>query len=221
MKILVKDVNKRYIQGEKEIMALQNINLDIRENCFSVIVGPSGCGKSTLLRILAALDYPTSGDVYYDETNICQISDARRSALRRQKIGMVYQDFGLLPTFTAMENICTPALMDGKKPDKAYIMKICQILGIEHRLHHLPHEMSGGEQQRTAVARALVNKPAIVLADEPTGNLDKTSAQELIALLLQMKQEFHQTLLMVTHDMTIADQADVKICMDNGMLCHS
>ena len=221
MKILVKDVNKRYIQGEKEIMALQNINLDIRENCFSVIVGPSGCGKSTLLRILAALDYPTSGDVYYDETNICQISDARRSALRRQKIGMVYQDFGLLPTFTAMENICTPALMDGKKPDMAYIMKICQILGIEHRLHHLPHEMSGGEQQRTAVARALVNKPAIVLADEPTGNLDKTSAQELIALLLQMKQEFHQTLLMVTHDMTIADQADVKICMDNGMLCHS
>lgn len=221
MKILVKDVNKRYIQGEKEIMALQNINLNIRENCFSVIVGPSGCGKSTLLRILAALDYPTSGDVYYDETNICQISDARRSALRRQKIGMVYQDFGLLPTFTAMENICTPALMDGKKPDMAYIMKICQILGIEHRLHHLPHEMSGGEQQRTAVARALVNKPAIVLADEPTGNLDKTSAQELIALLLQMKQEFHQTLLMVTHDMTIADQADVKICMDNGMLCHS
>lgn len=221
MKILVKDVNKRYIQGEKEIMALQNINLDIRENCFSVIVGPSGCGKSTLLRILAALDYPTSGDVYYDETNICQISDVRRSALRRQKIGMVYQDFGLLPTFTAMENICTPALMDGKKPDMAYIMKICQILGIEHRLHHLPHEMSGGEQQRTAVARALVNKPAIVLADEPTGNLDKTSAQELIALLLQMKQEFHQTLLMVTHDMTIADQADVKICMDNGMLCHS
>ena len=221
MKILVKDVNKRYIQGEKEIMALQNINLDIRENCFSVIVGPSGCGKSTLLRILAALDYPTSGDVYYDETNICQISDVRRSALRRQKIGMVYQDFGLLPTFTAMENICTPALMDGKKPDMAYIMKICQILGIEHRLHHLPHEMSGGEQQRTAVARALVNKPAIVLADEPTGNLDKTSAQELIALLLQMKQEFHQTLLMVTHDMTIADQADVKICMDNGMLCLS
>ena len=221
MKILVKDVNKRYIQGEKEIMALQNINLDIRENCFSVIVGPSGCGKSTLLRILAALDYPTSGDVYYDETNICQISDARRSALRRQKIGMVYQDFGLLPTFTAMENICTPALMDGKKPDMAYIMKICQILGIEHRLHHLPHEMSGGEQQRTAVARALVNKPAIVLADEPTGNLDKTSAQELIALLMQMKQEFHQTLLMVTHDMTIADQADVKICMDNGLLCHS
>lgn len=221
MKILVKDVNKRYIQGEKEIMALQNINLNIRENCFSVIVGPSGCGKSTLLRILAALDYPTSGDVYYDETNICQISDARRSALRRQKIGMVYQDFGLLPTFTAMENICTPALMDGKKPDMAYIMKICQILGIEHRLHHLPHEMSGGEQQRTAVARALVNKPAIVLADEPTGNLDKTSAQELIALLMQMKQEFHQTLLMVTHDMTIADQADVKICMDNGMLCHS
>ncbi|MBR5221557.1 MAG: ABC transporter ATP-binding protein [Clostridia bacterium] len=221
MKILVKDVNKRYIQGEKEIMALQNINLDIRENCFSVIVGPSGCGKSTLLRILAALDYPTSGDVYYDETNICQISDVRRSALRRQKIGMVYQDFGLLPTFTAMENICTPALMDGKKPDMAYIMKICQILGIEHRLHHLPHEMSGGEQQRTAVARALVNKPAIVLADEPTGNLDKTSAQELIALLMQMKQEFHQTLLMVTHDMTIADQADVKICMDNGMLCHS
>ena len=221
MKILVKDVNKRYIQAEKEIMALQNINLDIRENCFSVIVGPSGCGKSTLLRILAALDFPTSGDVYYDETNICQISDARRSAIRRQKIGMVYQDFGLLPTFTAMENICTPALMDGKKPDMAYIMKICQILGIEHRLHHLPHEMSGGEQQRTAVARALVNKPAIVLADEPTGNLDKTSAQELIALLMQMKQEFHQTLLMVTHDMTIADQADVKICMDNGMLCHS
>ncbi len=218
MKICAENVSKVYIQGDKKILALNHISIDIRENCFSVIVGPSGCGKSTLLRTLAALELPTEGAVYYDDTDIYQLTETKRSALRRKKIGVVYQDYSLLPTFTALENICTPALMDGQKPDMEYIMRICRTLGIEDRLHHIPSEMSGGEQQRTAVARALVNKPAILLADEPTGNLDKASAHELLELLLLTKREFNQTLLMVTHDPEIAACADVQIHMDNGMI---
>ncbi len=218
MKICAKDVSRVYIQGEKEILALDHVSIDIPENCFSVIVGPSGCGKSTLLRTLAALEKPTHGTVTYGDADVYQLSETKRAALRRKNIGVVYQDYSLLPTFTALENICTPALMDGQRPDMDYILRLCRTLGIEDRLHHIPSEMSGGEQQRTAVARALVNKPAILLADEPTGNLDKASARELLELLLLTKREFHQTLLMVTHDPEIAACADVQIHMDNGRI---
>lgn len=216
MKVYAKDISRVYMQGEKEILALNKISIAIPENCFSVIVGPSGCGKSTLLRTLAALDTPTAGEVFWDDTDVYRLSESKRAALRRKNIGVVYQDYSLLPTFTALENICTPALMDGRRPDMDYILHLCRTLGIDDRLHHVPSEMSGGEQQRTAVARALVNKPSILFADEPTGNLDKASARELLDLLLLTKREFHQTLLMVTHDPEIAACADVQIRMDNG-----
>ncbi len=218
MKLCAKDVSRVYLQGDKEILALNEVNLTVPKDCFSVIVGPSGCGKSTLLRTLAALEMPTQGSVFYDDTDVYRLSETKRSAYRRKKIGVVYQDYSLLPTLTALENICTPALMDGRRPDMAYIMHLCRTLGIEDRLHHIPSEMSGGEQQRTAVARALVNQPEILFADEPTGNLDKASAQELLQLLLLTKREFHQTLLMVTHDPEIAACADVQIRMDNGRI---
>jgi len=218
MKIEAASLTKIYVQGEKKIYALNNINVSIAENRFTAIVGPSGCGKSTFLRTLSALEKPSDGTVLYDNQDIYKLTERKRAELRRQKIGVVYQDYSLLPTMTALENICTPALMDGKKPDLAYIMGLAKTLGIDDRLHHIPSEMSGGEQQRVSVARALVNKPAIIFADEPTGNLDKNSARELLDLLLLTKKEYNQTLLMVTHDPDIAAHADIVIRMDNGMI---
>jgi len=218
MKIEAASLTKIYVQGEKQIYALNNIHVSIAENKFTAIVGPSGCGKSTFLRTLAALEKPSDGTVLYDNQDIYILSERKRAELRRQKIGVVYQDYSLLPTMTALENICTPTLMDGKKPDLAYIIGLAKTLGIDDRLHHIPSEMSGGEQQRVSVARSLVNKPAIIFADEPTGNLDKNSAHELLELLLLTKKEYNQTLLMVTHDPDIAAHADIVIRMDNGMI---
>ncbi|MBQ4573961.1 MAG: ABC transporter ATP-binding protein [Clostridia bacterium] len=216
MKIEAKNLSKIYIQGDKEIEALKDVTLSIEEGKFTAVIGPSGSGKSTLLRALAALEAPTSGSVIYDGRDIYAMSEGERAALRRRSIGTVYQDYSLLPTLTALENICTPCLMDGKKPDADYVLSLCKTLGIFDRVHHLPGEMSGGEQQRTAVARALVNRPSILFADEPTGNLDKTTAAELLELLLVAKAEYKQTLLMVTHDPDIAAMADVVIRMENG-----
>lgn len=218
MKITAISLSKVYIQGEKHILALNNISLTITEGKFTAIVGPSGCGKSTLLRALAAIEEPSEGAVFYDSQDIYKLSDRERAVLRRRKIGIVFQDYSLLPTFTALENICTPALMDNKKPDMNYINGVCETLGISDRFHHIPSEMSGGEQQRVAVARALVNKPAILFADEPTGNLDKSSANALLELLLITQKEYNQTLLMVTHDLDIAARADITIPMDNGVI---
>lgn len=218
MKITASSLSKVYIQGEKHILALNNISLTISEGKFTAIVGPSGCGKSTLLRALAAIEEPSEGAVFYDSQDIYKLSDRERAVLRRRKIGIVFQDYSLLPTFTALENICTPALMDNKKPDMNYINGVCETLGISDRFHHIPSEMSGGEQQRVAVARALVNNPAILFADEPTGNLDKSSANALLELLLITQKEYNQTLLMVTHDLDIAARADITIPMDNGVI---
>ena len=218
MKILAESLTKIYIQGEKRIYALNELSVSIEENKFTAIVGPSGCGKSTFLCALSALEKPTGGTVSYDGQDIYKLSEKKRAELRRRKIGVVYQDYSLLPTLTALENICTPSLMDGRKPDIEYILNLAKTLGIEDRLHHIPSEMSGGEQQRVSVARALVNRPAIIFADEPTGNLDKNSARELLELLLLTKKEFDQTLLMVTHDPDIAAHADIVIRMDNGRI---
>ena len=218
MNIQAESLTKIYVQGEKRIYALNDITASIAENKFTAIVGPSGCGKSTFLRALSSLEKPTGGTVSYDGQDIYKLSEKKRAELRRRKIGVVYQDYSLLPTLTALENICTPSLMDGRKPDIEYILNLAKTLGIEDRLHHIPSEMSGGEQQRVSVARALVNRPAIIFADEPTGNLDKNSARELLELLLLTKKEFDQTLLMVTHDPDIAAHADIVIRMDNGRI---
>ncbi len=220
MKITASALKKIYLQGETKIHALNGIDVEIAENKFTAIVGTSGCGKSTLLRTLSAYEAPTEGCVLYDGCDIYRLSAHKRAELRRQKIDVVYQDYSLLPTLTALENICTPALMDGKKPNLDDVMALATTLGIADRLHHIPSEMSGGEQQRVSVARALINKPAILFADEPTGNLDKQSARELLDLLLLTKQTYHQTLLMVTHDPDIAARADIVIHMDNGRILH-
>ena len=218
MKVRAEALTKIYMQGEERIHALNELSVSVAEHRFTAVVGPSGCGKSTLLRALSALEKPTGGTVTYDGEDIYGLSEKKRAELRRRKIGVVFQDYSLLPTMTALENICTPALMDGHKPDLDYILELAKTLGIGDRLHHIPSELSGGEQQRVSVARALSNRPAILFADEPTGNLDKNSARELLELLLLTKREYNQTLLMVTHDPDIAARADLVIRMDNGRI---
>ncbi len=216
MKIQTIELTKVYTQGDKKIYALHNINIEIFQNKFTAITGASGSGKSTLLRAIGALEKPSLGEVLFDDEDIYKFTSAKRAKLRRKKLGFVFQDYGLLPTLTALENIYTPVLMDNQKPDKDYISNLCDTLGISDRIHHIPSEMSGGEQQRVSVARALANRPEIIFADEPTGNLDKKSASDLLELLLLTKEKFNQTLLIVTHDPKIAEYADIILRMDNG-----
>ena len=218
MHLRAEHLEKIYRQGDARIGALQDVSLELPEHCFTAVVGTSGSGKSTLLRTLAALDAPDEGHVYYDDTDIYALSERKRASLRRQKLGIIFQDFGLLPTFTVMENICTPALMDGRKADIPYLLQVCDLLGIRERLHHIPSELSGGEQQRAAAARALCCRPALLFADEPTGNLDQASAKELMRLLLDARRELGQTLFLVTHDEGIAASADCILRMENGTL---
>ena len=218
MHLRAEHLEKIYRQGDARIGALQDVSLELPEHCFTAVVGTSGSGKSTLLRTLAALDAPDEGHVYYDDTDIYALSERKRASLRRQKLGIIFQDFGLLPTFTVMENICTPALMDGRKADIPYLLQVCDLLGIRERLHHIPSELSGGEQQRAAAARALCCRPALLFADEPTGNLDQASAKELMRLLLDARRELGQTLFLVTHDEGIAAAADCILRMENGTL---
>lgn len=218
MLLRAEHLEKNYRQGDARITALRDVSLTLPEHGFTAVVGASGSGKSTLLRTLAALDAPDEGHVFYDDTDIYALSERKRAVLRRRKLGIIFQDFGLLPTLTVMENICTPALMDGQKPDIPYLMEVCELLGIRERLHHIPSELSGGEQQRTAAARALCCRPAVLFADEPTGNLDRETARELMRLLLETRAALGQTLFLVTHDPEVAAAADCVLRMDNGTL---
>ena len=218
MLLRAEHLEKIYRQGDARITALRDVSLTLPEHGFTAVVGASGSGKSTLLRTLAALDAPDEGHVWYDNTDLYALSERKRAALRRRKLGIIFQDFGLLPTLTVMENICTPALMDGQKPDIPYLMEVCELLGIRERLHHIPSELSGGEQQRTAAARALCCRPDVLFADEPTGNLDKETARELMRLLSETRAALGQTLFLVTHDPEVAAAADCVLRMDNGSL---
>ena len=218
MLLRAEHLEKIYRQGDARITALRDVSLTLPEHGFTAVVGASGSGKSTLLRTLAALDAPDEGHVFYDDTDIYALSERKRAVLRRRKLGIIFQDFGLLPTLTVMENICTPALMDGQKPDIPYLMEVCELLGIRERLHHIPSELSGGEQQRTAAARALCCRPDVLFADEPTGNLDRETARELMRLLLETRAALGQTLFLVTHDPEVAAAADCVLRMDNGTL---
>ena len=218
MLLRAEHLEKIYRQGDARVTALRDVSLTLPEHSFTAVVGASGSGKSTLLRTLAALDAPDEGHVWYDDTDLYALSERKRAALRRRKLGIIFQDFGLLPTLTVMENICTPALMDGQKPDIPYLMEVCALLGIRERLHHIPSELSGGEQQRTAAARALCCRPAVLFADEPTGNLDRETARELMRLLLETRAALGQTLFLVTHDPEVAAVADCVLRMDNGTL---
>ena len=218
MDIQVKDISKIYGVGESRVTALHHANMQIRPGDFISIMGPSGSGKSTLLHIISGLDTPTSGQVLYGDTDIHHGSDRELSAFRRRKIGFIFQHFNLLPVLTAQENITMPLLLDGRQPDEAYLQEIAAFLGIDKRLTHLPHELSGGQQQRVAIARALAAKPAILLADEPTGNLDSRTSQDVLGLMKVTGQKFAQTMVMITHNEEIAQLADRIVRIEDGRI---
>lgn len=211
-------LTKVYHQGENIISAVKTCDFTVEEGEFVAIVGTSGSGKSTLLQLCGGLDTPSGGTVYVNGRDIYRMKNAELTEYRRKHIGFIFQNYNLIPVFTALENIIMPSLLDGRKLSWDHINELLGILGISDRIHHLPHELSGGQQQRVAVARALINYPSLMLADEPTGNLDKASAAELMKLLLKTKEVQHQTLVMVTHDDHIAAMADKVYRMDDGVL---
>ena len=211
-------LSKYYGSGENKVIALDKVNLEITSNDFISIMGPSGSGKSTLLHIISGLDTPTSGTVTFDGKNIYQTDDKELSAFRRQRIGFIFQQFNLLPVLTAKENIIMPLLLDNRQPDEAYLKQIAQFLGITNRLSHLPSELSGGQQQRVAIARALISKPDVIFADEPTGNLDSKSGNEVMETLKNIWKEFGKALVIITHDDRIARMAERRFTMVDGVL---
>ena len=214
--IEIKNLNKIYGNGEVEVKALNNINLEINEGEFVAIVGASGSGKSTLLHLLGGVDKPSSGEVILNGTNMYSLKERELSILRRRKIGFVFQFFNLIPVLTAEENIEMPVLLDGGKMDKEYKAELLKILGLEERKKHHPAQLSGGQQQRVSIGRALANKPSLILADEPTGNLDSKNSKEILELLKYSAKKYHQTLILITHDLAIAKEADRVITIADG-----
>lgn len=214
--IEIKNLNKIYGKGEVEVKALNNINLEINEGEFVAIVGASGSGKSTLLHLLGGVDKPSSGEVILNGTNMYSLKERELSILRRRKIGFVFQFFNLISVLTAEENIEMPVLLDGGKMDKEYKAELLKILGLEERKKHHPAQLSGGQQQRVSIGRALANKPSLILADEPTGNLDSKNSKEILELLKYSAKKYHQTLILITHDLAIAKEADRVITIADG-----
>lgn len=212
------NITKIYKQGENFIYALRDVGLSVKEGSFVMICGKSGSGKSTLLNIMAGFDTPSSGKVFIDGQNINDASERENARLRREKIGFVFQSFNLLPILTAAENILSPMLIGKREWSKVYFDEITEKLGISERLSHLPSELSGGECQRVAVARAIIGKPAVLFADEPTGNLDKNSAKELIDILQIANREFGQTIVMVTHDESLLTLASEVWRISDGVV---
>lgn len=212
------DIEKSYGKNELMVEALKPSSLEIEQGLFYAIIGRSGSGKSTLLHILGGLDKPTGGKVYLEGKSIFDMNDYEIAILRRRRIGFVFQSFNLLSEHTVEENILMPLHLDGKEPDKEHFQQVVQELGITERLSFFPDELSGGERQRVAIARAMVAKPAIILADEPTGNLDPKTGDEVLALMKKSAHKFNQTFILVTHDMEIAKSADRIIKIDNGRI---
>jgi putative ABC transport system ATP-binding protein len=211
-------LRRRYGAGETAVEALRGVSLDVGRGKVTAIMGPSGSGKSTLMNILAGLDRPTEGSVFVDGIDITGLNDKKLTLLRREKIGFVFQFFNLLPMLTAEENILLPLSLAGRKPDKAWVDELMEAVGIDGRRKHKPSELSGGQQQRVAVARALVARPAVLFADEPTGNLDSSSSAEVLALLRRSADELGQTIVMVTHDPKAAAQADRILFIADGRI---
>ena len=219
MKILqAENLIKIYGSGENEVHALDGVNFSVEKGEFVAIVGTSGSGKSTLLHILGGLDRPTSGSVKVDNRNIFSLKDEELTIFRRRKIGFVFQNYNLVPVLNVYENIVLPIQLDGKEPDEDYIKSIIETLGIENKLDNLPNNLSGGQQQRVAIARALASKPAIILADEPTGNLDSKTSQDVLGLLKVTSQKYAQTIVMITHNEEIAQLADRIIRIEDGKI---
>ena len=209
-------LRKVYGSGANAVIALKGAELSVEEGEFIAIVGPSGSGKSTLLHLLAGLDRPTAGSVHIDGKNLYTMTDTQLSIFRRRRIGFVFQFFNLIPVLTARENIELPLILDERKVDEPYLNELIRLMKLEDRVGHLPSALSGGQQQRVAIARALITKPAIVFADEPTGNLDSKTSQEVMDLLKISARKFHQTLVIVTHEEGIAERADRIITLEDG-----
>ena len=214
--IEVKNLNKIYGSGEAEVKDLKNINLNIEQGEFVAIVGQSGSGKSTLLHLIGGADIPSSGEVIIDGKNIYKLKEKELSILRRRKLGFIFQFFNLIPVLTAQENIEMPVLLDNEKIDKKYMSELLRILGLEERKNNYPSQLSGGQQQRVSIGRALANKPSIILADEPTGNLDSKNSKEVLELLKYCAKKYNQTLILITHDINIAKSADRVITIEDG-----
>lgn len=221
MEILrTENLSKNYGSGETRVDALKNANISINQGEFVAVVGPSGSGKSTLLHLLGGVDKPTSGKVFVDDIDIYNLNERQLAIFRRRKVGFVFQFYNLVPVLTAEENILLPILLDNKKPDKAYIEELLELLGLQDRKNHLPSELSGGQQQRVSIGRALAYKPSIILADEPTGNLDSKNSREILDLLKISVKRYNQTLVVITHDADIACQADRVITIEDGIISN-
>lgn len=213
-------LSKVYRSGESKVIALDQVSLSLAQGSFTAITGPSGSGKSTLLHLLSGLDHPSGGRVIYQDADLYKYRDNQLSVLRRRRFGFVFQSYNLVRELTGWENILLPVMLDGRRVDEAYLNRIIDLLGIRDRLSHLPGAMSGGQQQRIAIARALANKPAILFADEPTGNLDGKSGREVLTLLRQVNHELGITLVLVTHDLNVAEQAERIIQLEDGRIAR-
>ena len=211
-----KDLVKYYGSGDNLVKAIDHTSLRIEAGEFTAIVGRSGSGKSTLLHMLGGLDRPDSGKVYIEGQDIFSLKDDRLAAFRRRKIGFIFQSYNLIPSLNVWENIVLPIGLDGRRPDEEYVLGIIRRIGMEDKIHALPNTLSGGQQQRVAIARALASRPAIILADEPTGNLDSKTELEVVSILKSCVTEYGQTLVMITHDETIAQMADRMIVIEDG-----
>ena len=219
MKILeIKNLCKVYGSGDTKVDALKNVSFDIEQGEFVAIIGPSGSGKSTLLHILGGVDTPSSGEVIISGTDISKLDETKLAIFRRRQIGLIYQFYNLIPILNVEENMTLPILLDGKKPDKKLLRDLVNKLGLKERVTHLPNQLSGGQQQRVSIGRALMNHPALLLADEPTGNLDSENSKEIIALLRKFNKENKQTVIIITHDERIALSADRVITIEDGKI---
>ena len=219
MEILkVENLTKIYGKGTTEVVALNNVSFSVEKGEFVAIVGASGSGKSTLLHLIGGVDRPTSGKVYIDGKDIYSLNDDKLAIFRRRQVGLVYQFYNLIPILNVEENITLPLDLDNRKVDNKHLKQLLELLGLENRKTHLPNQLSGGQQQRTSIGRALITNPTIVLADEPTGNLDSKSSDEIVALLKKSNREYKQTIIMITHNMEIAKCADRIIKIEDGKI---
>lgn len=214
--IQVEHLSKVYAKGENEVVALNDVSFSVKKGEFVAIIGPSGSGKSTLLHILGGVDRPTKGKVYFDGVDVYQQKEDQLAIFRRRQVGLIYQFYNLIPILNVLENMTLPVLMDGREVNQEFLTELVATLGLEGKEKKLPNELSGGQQQRTSIGRALMTSPLVVLADEPTGNLDSKNSQEIIQLLKASNKKYNQTLIVITHDENIALQADRIIAIEDG-----
>ncbi|MNW31272.1 putative ABC transporter ATP-binding protein [compost metagenome] len=213
-----KDLKKHYGQGSNQVRALDGVSLNVQKGEFVAIVGTSGSGKSTLLNMLGGLDYPTSGTVMIHGKDLSTLKNDDLTIFRRRNIGFIFQNYNLMPVLNVYENIVLPVELDGRKVDREFVSSVAEVLGLTDKMNYLPNNLSGGQQQRVAIARALVMKPAIILADEPTGNLDSRTSDEVVTLLERMSRQFEQTMIMITHNQDISLRADRMIRIEDGRI---